>query len=192
MSESARPSNRACVFWACLGAIILGVTLPVLLVLLHGLTHATPQSNPEQEAFVLFVLATIFCSPGALVISLVVWALCLEKALSASAPKSLISYGAIVGCCAGFFNLPGYMSMELLRDDKLGEVLLLALFVVAGSSAGAWIGWQAWRARHPGQHFFPQFSLRTLMLLVFFWGALLLLFTRPRQLDQKPTLQQER
>ena len=181
--------ERQCWLWALIGAVVIGVTLPTILVCwncgqrgpLNGLSEVPWLNRPWQDVAAdwvgLQVVATIFCGPGAVILGLLLYSSCKKRCVSESKTlRETIVYGMWVGGLAAFLNFPGYFSGGLIRGN--GRVLFLVplLFAVAGASCGAWIGWQAWRALHPEERFWPRFSLGTLMIAVFAWGLLLAVF----------------
>ena len=106
-----------------------------------------------------------------------------------------LGWGSLIGAGFSFLNLPVYfcagyvaiIEMGMHRMDRvvmgfLGQEPLeyfsraFVLFTFTGATCGAWVGWQAYKERHPKCGFFPRFSLRTLVLLAMGWGMLLALF----------------
>ncbi len=199
------PEKRACQAWALLGAILIGVSVPTVLVCWNSGSsgpelmpwhHHKPawkaakahpgRPVPHEEFSIgkligswiwLQVVATIGCGPGALILGQVVYARVLGSASNAEATlRRNIVNGIFGGALLAFFNLPGYYAPLVMVDDDYRLEKLLLLFAVAGASSGAWIAWQAWRAVHPEENFWPRFSLGTLMIAVFAWGALLAVF----------------
>ena len=123
--------------------------------------------------------AIIFCGPGAFIISVVLYTR--GQSLLLRNPdwtqQQLLARSAMMGIVSAFINLPGWLAIAIMPDDETFIVArVLILFAVAGASAGFWIGWQVWRASHPEAGFWPRFSLKTLMLVVYAWGVLLAIF----------------
>jgi hypothetical protein len=187
--------RRQCWLWALIGAVVLGVTLPTILVCWTGGREGpwafdfgpgappAPPANADIDWSRLImdwigtqVVATIGCGPGAIVLGLWLFAGGKMRATHDTATlHSTVKYGIITGCVLAFLNLPGYLANVLIREGALYKVPLL--FAVAGASSGAWIAWQAWRAVHPEErNFWPRFSLGTLMVFVIGWGALMAVF----------------
>ncbi len=167
---------------AALGSVLIGVTLPCALVGLRTLGNIQIQNGPDHHHFDfvdMVVVAIIFCSPGAIVFSLLLLAILERQAANWSLRRSMVE-GAIFGIMMAFANVPGYFAIVLLQGDTFVYARVMLLFVVAGASCGIWIAWQAWRKTHPQERFLPRFSLRTIMLLVLLWGAVMLVF-QPQQ-----------
>lgn len=192
--KARRLRSWGCWAWALVGSIVIGVTLPTLLVCMNcgrrgvfpglpGDGSEGPPVPPSWEKLIidwtgLQAAALMFCGPGAAILA---WWLFLaaEKAShpdeGASAQK-IIKREMIFGAIAAFVNLPGLGAGLILPYDRLVWVRLPLLFIVAGASSGAWIGWQAWRSAHPEERLIPRFSLGTLLLVLVAWGALLAVF----------------
>lgn len=166
--------------WAALGSILIAVTLPVLLVALRVCIH--PQRSGEDAVAMLLAMvagAAFLCSPLTIILSSVLLMM-LAQSKEVRTMKQTIQAGAIRGVGMAFLNLPGYFSAAfMIRDDSFAVLRMILLFIVAGSSCGVWIGWQAWRVRNPGERFFPRFTLQTLLLFVFLWGGVMLAFQPP-------------
>ncbi|HYF50669.1 MAG TPA: hypothetical protein VEJ63_14750, partial [Planctomycetota bacterium] len=126
-----------------------------------------------DECAGLEIIATIFCGPGALIIGFLLYTFL--KGFEASVVRERILCSMWVGALLAFFNFPGYLALAFVDLSRV-----VALFLVAGASSGAWLAWQAYRSQNPGAPIFPRFSLGTLMLIVLAWGALLLIFAPQR------------
>ena len=178
-----------CWLWALIGAVVIGVTLPTLLVcwncgergpLDFDPVPAVPGGGVDWLHLVenwvgLQVVATIFCGPGAIILGWVLYTFCKKRCLDESKTlRDIVVFGMWFGGIAAFLNFPGLLSANLLRKNSI--VLVPLLFAVAGASCGAWVAWQAWRATHSQERFWPRFSLATLMIAVFAWGILLAVF----------------
>ncbi|HEY3323171.1 MAG TPA: hypothetical protein VGP72_22145 [Planctomycetota bacterium] len=176
------------VFWACAGAVVIGVTLPTVLTCwncgergIFGDHEAAALSAMQlaEDWFGLQVAATLFCGPGAVILALLLFFPCRRLAKKAGATLRNVAWcGVLVGTVMGFLNLPGWAVGFILPASGRHpvEIRVLLLFLISGASCGAWIAWQAWRAEHPGERFFPRYSLMTLILFVFAWGLLLAIF----------------
>lgn len=180
------------VAWALMGALFLGVVVPCTLTWWHlgrgGLLFMLDDpSEPKptdvgwlvEELVMLYLFAGMFCSPGALILGAFLFRT-IEKhpyTLGGKSKAALI-IGTLMGAAIAFMNLPGYMAIGFFKDklDPAPWLRLAALFLVTGATCGAWIAWQAYREKNPAEPFFPRYSLRTLMLLVFAWGFLAALF----------------
>ena len=98
--------------------------------------------------------------------------------------KRSITSGALWGMGLAFLNFPGLCVLEFLYDEHepIVSVLRVALlYVVAGSTCGMWIGWQAWRGFRPSEGFLPRFTLRTMLMIVMLWGTVLVAFQPDRK-----------
>ncbi len=129
--------------------------------------------------------AIILCGPGAVVLSVVLLRNLAHLTWGWTQRKTLAA-GVLSGIWLAFMNVPGYFVVEILRGDTDVSARIALLFIVAGASCGLWIGWLAWKAWHPGERFFPRFSLRTLVLLVLLWGGAMLAF-QPRKWPLAPS-----
>ena len=167
--------------WAALGSIVLGVTLPVFLVGLHIYIKPQPgANNPFEDFFWMSAAACVLCSPPAVILSSVLLLL-LAQSKEERTLQQTVKAGALRGSAMAFLNLPGYFSVFMMKDDALALPRMMLLFVVAGSSCGVWIAWQAWRARNPGERTLPRFSLQTLLLIVFLWAGVMVAFQPERR-----------
>ena len=199
--------SRQCCFFACTGAFIIGVTLPTLLILWHrGLTHSDRIMTPGwikmtemsfksiiETALWLFSGVSVFCGPGTVLLSLLLYFILRKDVLSQLESSGLLLLrGAMLGAVLAFANQPGWSAWQLFTTELWNPqppalavramVILrfVLLFSVTGASCGAWIAWQAYRSHHPSEGQIPKYSLRTMMMLVLLWGALLALFS-PRK-----------
>ncbi|MEI6233975.1 MAG: hypothetical protein WCT04_13040 [Planctomycetota bacterium] len=169
---------------AALGSIFIGVTLPSILVCLHlyEIKLGGPPHEIMQEEFVILLVAgTIFCGPGASVLSSILLLILERRSLVWTLQQTMWG-GVLGGIAMAFLNVPGYMVGFILEDDPYVYSRVTLLFAVAGSTCGLWIAWVAWRSQHPGERFLPRFSLRTLIVVVLLWGAVMLAF-QPKQHD---------
>lgn len=166
---------------AALGSVMIGVSLPCLLVSLRTIDKSQPIEIGSVFADVIgtLIVATIFCGPGAVVLSIILLKILAPRSVGWTLRQTMCA-GVLAGVAMAFLNLPGYFVFEILKYDTFLVVRVALLFAVAGASCGLWIAWQAWRATRPQERFLPRFSLRTLLLLVFLWGAVMLAF-QPRQ-----------
>ena len=182
------------IYWlmACAGAIVIGVTLPTLLVCWNASTPLTslildgggpisPSIAQVMEDFILVeIIATVGCGPGALCLGLLLYGRLSRRAKEQQTEASaLIKRGLFFGMGLAYLNLPGYLAIIFMPsqdhpDIKFAKIMLL--FAVSGASCGVWIAWQAYRSAHEGERFLPRFTLSTLMGLVFGWGLLMAVF----------------
>ena len=171
---------------ACaLGAVFIGVTLPSILVALR--VSGGGNADAGQRLLRLLAIeatATIGCGPGAVVLSLSLFAMLLPGMRTRSLRQATV-YGALSGIVVAFLNLPGYLVFFYLEGDAHAAERVGVLFVVAGSSCGMWVAWQAWRACRPNEGFLPRFTLRTVMLVVLLWGSAMLAFQPDPNKDGK-------
>ncbi|MEI6233977.1 MAG: hypothetical protein WCT04_13050 [Planctomycetota bacterium] len=185
--DTAKPTGKRqflAVFGAVLGSIIMGAIMPSLLVILR--LQGSPLLKRETIYFLpLFVVvsATIGCTPGAVVLSLLLF-FRLEKHSAQLTLRKLVIKGVQDGAIMAFFNLPGYLALVFFWEENFAVARLVLLFIVAGSSCGMWVAWHVWSAWRPGERYWPRFSLGTLMIVVLLWGAAMLAFQperRPKQ-----------
>ena len=156
------------------GAILSGLTLPgILLAFNIGVGESLRLiSRVEFWLFIAFV------ATGAFLLGLWLFYDLVRRWEWLNSRPPLLA-GAMLGVVLAFMNLPGYLAYELLKGDfRIHR--LIALFLVAGSTSGAWIAWQAYRTKKPEVPFWPQYSIRSLLLLIIAWGALLALFAPKR------------
>lgn len=172
---------------ACIGSLVIGVTLPVILVAWFVVRRdASAYSNVSvqiEDVIALLLVATVFCGPLAVVYAAsLYWVQ--RRSILRDPQRSLArlnQYGVIGGIVCAFANVPAWLVWVLLDDarhlDLWNLPRFIALFAVAGSSCGLWISWQAWRYHHPESRIFPRYSLKSLLIIIFLWGALMALFS---------------
>jgi hypothetical protein len=180
-----------CLFRACLGGAILSLLLPCLLVTIHAgvdkfslLEVLNGRKAPPNDYFVdalefftmVFVGAAIFCGPGGLVLTLILFAWLRKYCEGKRTEADFIRIAAIAGAFLALLNIPAYAVAGLVAT----YLHVLVLFLVSGASGGAWIGWQVYRSHHPNSPILPRYSLGMLMAFTVAWGALLALFMQPR------------
>lgn len=177
-------------FIAMVGATVIGVSLPAILVSVNCGTKSVfsstadcePVVNMPMEARVretarLIVAATFVCGPLALVLGSILLSYTRALSQSGTALAEVIRTGMKLGIVASFLNVPAWGVRSLIPAVGAENwIKAILLFAVAGSSAGAWIGWQAWRTEFPGTPLIPSFSLKVLMIVVIAWGGLLAIF----------------
>ena len=167
------------------GSLFLGLVIPALLVGMRlfnnpGLDvlwskYVDPNTTvaiPLAEA----IIQTI--ATGTVVVSLILLRAIFKKCEHWTAHEA-IRFGPGFGMLVSFLNLPLYFVLYILKDDSGYVARTILLILITGAFNGMWLAWHAWRAWHPEEHFFPRFSLRTLMIAVFIWGAIMLVF-QPR------------
>lgn len=189
-----------CWFMACLGSLTVGIFAPVFLACLYSqgqpeemgdhFNHPSFESRVEdsppfqkvlREFMQLQFGATLFCGPGAFILTLILYSILKGTSQSCLAAGELIQRGVFWGIVLAFANIPGYLCGFVIGwQQPLAELRIGLLFASAGAVSGAWIGWQAWRALHPEAGFFPQFSLKTLLTVTLCLGALLAIFAPAR------------
>ena len=174
-------------YWlfAALGALIISLAMPSILVLWHTklLREDTRPSifiNQIRDRIIFVTLveaaALIYCGPGAIILALILYAT-LRKAAKEGSAHTMIRKGMFRGALMSFLNFPGLLVIVLMNIEDPVEWLRIALlFIVAGASSGLWIGWQAYRSANPGTKFFPQISLGVLLLVVLSWAGLMAIF----------------
>ena len=187
-----------CWFAACAGVLSVGILVPVLLAMLHTngqpttamqfndsykpYKHPRPEEHPDTSKVITEFLqvefaATLFCGPGAFILTLILYALLKGTHDEYRSPNRMIASGIRWGIVMAFANIPGYLSGAVIGwNNPHVEIRLALLFASAGAVSGGWIGWQAWRATHLEAGFFPQFSLSTLFMAMIALAALLAIF----------------
>jgi len=179
-----------CWLTAAGGAVLLGVTVPVLLACFHTSFDWQKSSRPGfvgggpllavQQFLWLEAIALFWCGPGALILSLILYSILKNNNVgmtTAESPDGILRRGRWTGVVLAFVNLPGYLSGFVLGWEKpFTEVRVALLFITAGGIAGSWIGWQAYRFHHLEAGVMLRYSLTTLMICVFVFGALLTVF----------------
>ncbi len=184
-------------FVTCVGAVLIGVLLPLALGVWFMLHSSPPENGQRRELRMVAVGiagAFMFCGPLAFLFAGVLFAHLKKRVtLAGDSFKQLRRKGVLLGTVLAFLNLPAWAGAAILMPGDMEKVdisraewglmavRVLTLFLVAGSSCGLWISWQAWRYHHPECGIFPRYSLKTLLLIIFLWGALLALFTPARQ-----------
>jgi len=173
--------------WALLGAVVLGVVVPTLLTAMHTYDAEPMNVSASQVSgafgrfvlkfLMLMVFAGLGCAPGAVLLALLLFYF-LQKHPESKLEheRALIERGAKRGALAAFANLPGFLALVFLWQEDFAILRVLLLFLVTGTTCGAWIGWQAYRASHMDRSLFPRFTMGTLLALVMSWGVLLVLF----------------
>ncbi|MEI6233976.1 MAG: hypothetical protein WCT04_13045 [Planctomycetota bacterium] len=167
------------------GSLLFGLVIPYFLVGLrnfHSLgiedrwLEFKASKNLEGIKAIPIILP-YFCG-GTVIVSL--WLLrAIFKWCETWTASETIKISPAYGAFMNFFNLPLYFALYYLKDEPWYGIRMVLLIVISGALNGLWIGWHAWRAWHPEEHFFPRFSLQTLMIAVFIWGAIMVVF-QPR------------
>jgi hypothetical protein len=162
------------------GSNIGGVLIPCVLVAVRTFYNPGIETffdeTPPRNAIIGAIL--FFSLHSTTLLALAVLRRLLKLSKDWTLGESMVR-GACYGAALNFVNLPLYSVISLLNGDELLAVRVIILFAVSGSLWGTWIGWHAWKAWHPEEHFFPRFSLRTLILVVLLWGGVMLMF-QPR------------
>ena len=184
----ALKASTRCLLWGLGGGLVIAVLLPSLLVCfscgrsgpISPFLIKSYEPIPWDELFIswvrLLVLAFAGCGFGAVLLSLVVFGNCEQQARNHTSLIRTVLYGAALGAFFAFFNLPGYVVIDVLRYQSHLLLKVVLLFSVTGATSGAWIAWQAWRAAHSVEKLWPRFSLGVLMISVIAWGTLLAVF----------------
>lgn len=191
-----------CYALACLFSVTIGLYVPVALAMLYASgqpatlsehnespkkwKHPPPKPHPElkivfdQFAQLLFG-ATLLCGPGAFILTLSLLKILQGRVQSSISAHDMIVKGASGGALLAFANIPGYLCGFIIGwQEPFAEIRIALLFLAAGAVSGGWIGWQAWRIHHSEAGFFPQFSLRSLLLCTLGIGTLLAVFSPSR------------
>lgn len=174
-------SNLTTVLSAALGSVIVGVTLPVLMVCYHNANSNINIHGYMQVAIIIAYLeiaATIVCGPGAVLLSVLLLIYMSRRRDQYADSHQLVTASMWRGAVISFLNFPGLLAMGLVgpEDSAMPVVRIIAMFLVAGASSGAWVGWQVYRQSHPDTPLLPRYRLSTLLLLVIAWGALMGIF----------------
>ena len=189
------PKRRSSLIAACWGSILAGVTLPVLLTYWHMSQNFSFRTSnfltsmgcdpaaiwkedfgPLNGQFSILALlklelyATLVCGPGAVILSGVLFDLLRRDAKAGKDIDSLVLRGAWGGAILAFANFPAALAYFAV-GFRVG-----ILFLIAGATSGWWVAWHSYRSCYSQERFFPRYSLRTLMILVFVWGTLLAIF----------------
>ena len=168
---------------AALGSVLIGVTLPSLLTAMRLCLLDKYANERVLNFLILQALALLGCGPGAVMLALILMSFLALKTPQWSVKRSITS-GALWGVGLAFLNFPGLCVLAFLYDEHepIVSVLRVALlYVVAGSTCGMWIGWQAWRGFRPSEGFLPRFTLRTMLMIVMLWGTVLVAFQPDRK-----------
>ena len=162
---------------AVVGSVFIGVTLPSILVIMRCIHQPqyTHGLYSEIGPIGTFAAALFGCGPGAVLLSCVLLST-LSNRKDELTLRETFKAGAVSGIKFAFLNVPGYLVFTILVDDNFAIVRVLMLFVVAGATCGMWIAWQAWSGWYAETRILPRFTLSTLMVFVFAWGAVMLLF----------------
>lgn len=173
--------------WSCFGSVVFGITLPVMMACLaSGGTPVRPCHPPEfppfslvvEQLFMLEFIALLFCGPGAVILASILYVFVRDKYAPHMEQKQLLAKGMVGGAMLAFANVPGYLSGAMLGWERpLTEIRVALLFISAGVVSGSWIAWQAYRMHHAEAGFFPQYSLKTLVLVMLSLGAVLAVFS---------------
>ena len=189
MAHLGVPSKRGRMLPALAGALVLAVLVPCVIIWLCDGGDPRFQTAPYNPGdFIasrfrtiecllsLCVYATIFCGPFTASLGFgLYWLLVGSDRARKNEERDILLIGALSGCFIGYLNLPIFAAASFLNGKGWEAPQEAMLFVVSGATCGAWIAWQAFREVQPGRGFLPRFSLRTLILLVLAWGALLAL-----------------
>lgn len=176
--------------FSVLGALFIGALIPALLFSFHAGTtsmHLPVEgalANFIHNVFVVFFMGLIYGGPLAFVLSLVVYGrLSPERGARLTDNGAHLRRGLRMGLLMAFLNVPAYLSAILLRSDDSIVLNILRMFVVfglTGSACGFWIALLTWREQNPEQPLI-RFSLQSMMIGVFIFGAVLALFAPVRK-----------
>lgn len=173
-------------FFACFGALIIGVGLPSFLIGWHTSFHiklsesllALIPFQPPRDAGALWnlfsfeFLAAAMCGPIATFAAFLNYRK-LSEMNAHTDINFLVAEGALLGGCLALLNFPAYAAMRFIDwRVPLAPLLFILLLVVSGVSSGMWIAWQVYREKHGGS-WFPRYGLGTLVAAVLLWGFLL-------------------
>lgn len=177
---------------ALAGSVLFGVIIPCFLtwIALFGGANVSATNGLETvsqfqwnvvELLVLIAFALLFCSPGAMVLSSILFFIFRKlKCVESESERELIQLGVISGALVSVLNFPGFAALFFLEQYPLAWLRIVLLFVITGATCGAWTAWQAYREAHPERGFLPRFTMITLLILAISWGLLLMVFM-PRE-----------
>jgi hypothetical protein len=162
-----------------LGALVFNFVIPAAL---HGFQHRNDPPSYSRVTISLPTLegiAPLFSIPVGLILGFVIFQLSKRRMNQENATATdLSTYGVRLGLMLTYLNFPAYF--WILNPEKNTPFRSsLEIFLMLGSTgalSGAWIAWQAWRSVHEEERFWPRFSLRTLVIVMIAWGAVLAAF----------------
>lgn len=138
------------------GSVVICIFLSASLLTLR---HASGfSSDPFILFFFILVTGLILAGPGLLILSYILMAALRRYGVNLSEHAQrvgLIFWGALCGPLLSALNFPGYLGILHLQRDPHSVVTLVLLYALNGALCGAWIGWQVFKERHPGQGFLP-------------------------------------
>ncbi len=175
---------------SALGFMVLGFYLPIAFVLwnfdsreiakLQFRISGTPMDAWLRVIEVYVVDGLLWCSPLG-----VMFACLIQSRLWVRIDRdptrsfqSIAMLGMLTSIGLTFLNLPAYVIHVdySLRRDSLGVLKGVLLFVLSGAASGWWTAWQAWRVIHEDAPFWPQVSLKGLLIVVVILGGMMGLF----------------
>jgi hypothetical protein len=164
-------------YWlmSCMGVLVFGIIftgMPVLIGICVQLLAQPDAIRLEQivDLQIISFVVLFALSPGALVLASSYYLFL--RSIRSEGPN-YYRWAALGGVLLSFLNIPAYFFSFMV--PSMWHTMVL--FIVAGIMCGLWIAWQAHRFRHPDSPVLPRFSLRSLILAVVVWGALLSAFT---------------
>lgn len=176
--------------FSVLGALFIGALIPALLFSFHaGAKGIHGSSGSPFLDFVMnvcgvFLIGLIYGGPLAFVLALVVYGrLSPERGARLTDDGAHLRRGLRMGLLMAFLNVPAYLSAVFLQSDDSIVLNILRMFVVfslTGSACGFWIALVTWREQNPNQPLI-RFSLQSMMIGVFIFGAVLALFAPVRK-----------
>jgi hypothetical protein len=136
----------------------------------------------DQDVYFFgFLLITdlILAGPGLTILSYVLLRRLRKRFLDESEEfqrKNLVYLGVFNGISMSSLNFPGYLALIHLTRGPMIAVRLMLIFAFTGGLCGAWVGWQAFKERHPGYGFLPRLNLTEWIFFYLSSGAVLWAF----------------
>lgn len=174
--------------WTVIGALVLGLGFPIILVLWNnGIVNnllavlqdpSLYYSLDWERVDVMIFGAVVLCGPIAMFLALAVYRdLYIQSRREDAKLGEVARRGVIAAVLLAFLNVPGYLVFLFLDANAVSIFIKVPmLFIVAGASCGLWIAWQAWRETHKDAPFFPRYSLIWMLALMLCWAGLLAVF----------------
>lgn len=176
MNEQTSDRPKPSVLTGALGAQVFSLLVPCVLMWwtnAGALRVFSSQRWSVGNMIALVITAVILCSPGTLVLGLILVAIVRRRSETTGEQlkRRVVREGAIYGALLAFLNVPAYLGFI-----HVGNPGFIPILGVGGAMAGSWIGWRVYGKLEPPQPFWPRFSLGTLLLLVLGWAALFFLY----------------
>ncbi|MCY3023841.1 MAG: hypothetical protein NTW87_33095 [Planctomycetota bacterium] len=175
------PPKRYRTLQALAGAFVLCLLIPGALLWVRNSGNlqwfGSGGAWKVRHLLVLLLTELVLIAPGLVILAVIFLALLRRSSVvREKEERRAIRWGTAGGALMSFLNFPGYLGLFHLDGDPHPRLRLCAIYIITGGVCGAWIGWQAFRERHPERGALPRYSLRTLLILAFAWGFLLWIF----------------